>query len=268
MLIKFSTTVAKKLLSKQAFRLKSQIALILLISLLNSGCSEVALRVEQLPSLLPNLSTDANFQINIKPSNRSGVYTVKGTTNLPSSSRIAVAAVRYLRQPNQLYVSPGQKFTFSVLAYQDVEVNNGQWETTLNLWKVAPSGKFQEPWQLDQSKLGLSLEPEPEVTFLATLAPTESLGEVEQQLQKQGIKLASTLIRNTIDGQRYVQVSQALPIPLPTGSTTPPPQRPEDINGGWGPRYILLPEPPNKRQLEMPNQRRTDAPLTPNELMR
>jgi hypothetical protein len=201
------------------------------------------------------------------PLGRSGTYTVVGSTNLPDESRITVAAIRYLRPDNQRSQSLSSKPTYSILAYQDVKVNKGKWQTTLNLWKVAPDGQFQEAWQLEQSKLGLSLAPETEVTFLATVAPTDSLSELEQQLEKQGIKLASRLVRNTADGERYVQASQVLPIALPTGQTTPPQQRPEDVNNGWGPRFLLIPEPPNTNNFEQPSKRRTDAPLSPAELL-
>ncbi|HEY9739728.1 MAG TPA: hypothetical protein V6C90_04490 [Coleofasciculaceae cyanobacterium] len=223
------------------------------------------LTVRQLPSLVPGLSTDANFQLRVTPSGRSGVYTVVGSTNLPDESRITVAAIRSLRLDKERTKSVSPNQTYSILAYQDVKVNQGKWQTTMNLWKVAPDGQFKEAWQIEQSKLGLSLEPETEVTFLATVAPTDSLTKLESLLQKQGIKLASNLVRNTFDGERYVQVSQNLPIALPSGQTTPPPQRPEDLNGGWGPRYLLIPEPPNTNNFEKPTKRRTTAPLSPAE---
>jgi hypothetical protein len=243
------------------------LASIVLLLILNTGCSQIPSTVRQLPSLIPGLSTDANFQLRVTPSGRSGVYTVEGSTNLPDASRITVAAIRYLRLEKQRSKSQSPDQTYSILAYQDVKVNKGKWQTTLNLWKVAPNGQFQESWQLEQSKLGLSLEPETEVTFLATVSPTDSLSRLEFLLQKQGIKLASNIVRNTSDGERYVQASQNLPIALPTGQTTPPPQRPEDLNGGWGPRYLLIPEPPNTNNFEQPSKRRTNAPLSPNEFL-
>lgn len=257
----------RKFLTKRTFYPLRGLAIVVLLLILNSGCSQAPLRLEQLPTLLPNLSTDANFQLQVTPSERSGVYTVAGTTNLPDSSSIAVAAIRYLRPDSALPASPSSKPTYSILAYQDVKVNQGQWQASLNLWKVAPDGRFQEAWQLEEAKLGLSLDPETQVIFLATLAPTRPLWEVEQLLDKQGIRLIKRLLHSTVDGERYVQASDVLPVPLPTASTTPPPQRPEDLNGGWGPRYILLPEPPNLKALEIPENRRTDAPLSPAELM-
>lgn len=267
MLILSCPIFLKKVLTKPSFYPLRGVFSIVLLLILNTGCSQLPFTAQQLPSLLPSLSTNVNFQLRVTPSGRPGVYTVEGNTNLPDSSRIAVAAIRYLRSDKPLSQSLSPNQTYSILAYQDVEVNKGKWQATLNLWKVAPNGQFQEAWQLEQSKLRLSLEPETEVTFLATLAPTDSLSETEQQLEKQGIKLVSSVVRNTSDGEQYVQASQVLPIALPTGQTTPPSQRPEDVNGGWGPRYLLLPEPPNPNKLERPNKRRTDAPLSPAEFL-
>lgn len=259
-------SLKKRLTKPSSYPLRGLASIVLLLTL-GTGCSQLPSTLQQLPSLLPGLSTDANFQLRVAPSGRSGVYTVEGSTNLPDSSRITVAAIRYLRLDKQQSknISPNQ--TYSILAYQDVKVSKGKWQTTLNLWKVAPDGQFKEAWQLEQAKLGLELDPETEVTFLATVAPTDSVTRLESLLQKQGIKLATSLVRNTSDGERYVQASQILPIALPTGQTTPPPQRLEDLNGGWGPRYLLIPEPPNTNKFEQPSKRRTNTPLSPSELL-
>lgn len=203
----------------------------------------------------------------VTPLGHEGKYEVVGNTNLPDDSRIAVAAIRYLRSDNQLSPDIIPEATYSILDYKDVKVNEGKWQITLNLWKIAPNGQFSEEWQLRESELGLELEPEPSVTFLATLSPTTQFSEVERQLNKQGIKVKSTVIRSTADGERYVQASQVLPIDLPTGKTTPPTLRPDDENGGWGPRYLLIPEPPIIYKLEKPALRRTNEPLSPEEFL-
>lgn len=257
----------KKVLKLLTFYPLRGLVSIALVLVLIGGCAKVPSTVRQLPALLPNLSSDANFQIRVTPSSQKGVYTVTGSTNLPNESRIGVAAIRYLRQDKVLSSSQSPSLTYSILAYQDVEINDGKWQVNLNLWKVAPDGQYKEAWQIEQAKLGLTFTPETEVTFLATVAPTDSLSELEKQLEKQGIKLVSSVVRNTSEGERYVQASQVLPVALPTGSTTPPPQRPEDLNGGWGPRYLLLPEPPNINNYEKPKNRRTNAPLSPTEFM-
>lgn len=256
-----------KILNKLTwYGLRGLVSLAILL-LLNTGCSEVPLTARQLPTLFPDLSTDGNFQFSVTPSSRPGVYSVAGTTNLPNKTRIAVAAIRYLQPGKDVSQSPKPNLTYSILAYQDVKVNQGKWQTNLNLWKVAPSGKFQEAWQLEQSKLEISLKPEPEVLFLATVEPTDSLAELESLLKKQGIKLVSNIVRNTAEGERFVQSSQLLTIGLPTGETTPPKPRPDDLNGGWGPRYLLIDEPPNTNKFEQPDKRRTDAPISPNEYL-
>lgn len=262
----FTLVVKKVLTNPMLYSLRGLVCLALLL-MLNAGCSQVSSTVQQLPSLIPNFSTEAKFQLRVASSGRLGVYTVEGSTNLPDDSRVSIAAVRTLRPDKPVSENLNPNLTYSILAYQDVRVNKGKWQTTLNLWNVAPDGRFQEAWQLEQSKLGLSLKPDPEVTFIATVEPTDELSELESRLEKQGIKLVSSIVRNTADGEQFVQVRQVLPIPLPTGQTTPPEQRLEDVNGGWGPRYLLIPEPPNILKLEMPKNRRTNAPLSPTELM-
>lgn len=257
----------KKVLTQPTWPRLRGVTTLGLLLVLTTGCSQVSLKAQKLPSLLPDFSTNANFKLSVTPSARPGVYTVAGTTNLPDKSRIAIAAIRYLRTTQPLDQSVKPHLTYSILAYQDVTVNQGKWQTNLNLWKVAPNGSFQETWQLEQSKLGLKLEPESGVTFLATVEPTDSLSELEQQLKKQGIKLVSNVVRNTVEGEQYIQANQILSVALPTGQTTPPPQRPEDVNGGWGPRYLLIPEPPNTNKFEQPNKRRTNAPLSPGEFL-
>ena len=251
---------------RNKYRLRGGVTLAFLL-VLTTGCNEVSIKARQLPALLPDFSTKANFQMSVTPNERAGIYTIAGTTNLPDKSRIAIAAVRYLQvsKPQSENLLPHQ--TYSILAYQDIEVNKGKWQATLNLWKVAPNGQFKEAWQLEQPKLGLNLEPEPGVLFLATVEPTDSLSELEQQLQKQGIKLVSNIVRNTVEGEQYVQASQVLTVALPTGQTTAPPPRPDDLNGGWGPRYLLIDEPPNRNKFEQPDKRRTNAPMAPREYL-
>lgn len=267
MSIKSCFLFLKKIITEQRLPSLGRLLSLVVLLILSAGCSQASLTVQQLPSLIPDLSTEANFSLRVKPSSRSGIYTVAGSTNLPDNSRITVAAVRYLRPDRQVSQNSTPTPTFSILAYQDVEVNQGKWQTSLGLWKPAPDGRFKEAWQLDQAKLGLTFVPETEVNFLATVEPTDSLADLETRLKKQGIKLVSDVVRNTAEGEQYVQALQVLPVALPTASTVPPQLRPEDVNGGWGPRYLLLPEPPNINNLERPGKRRTDAPLSPDELL-
>lgn len=257
----------KKLLTKSTTLSVKWLVSMVLLLLVTTGCSEAPLTLQRLPFLIPGLSSKADFQISVTPSKLPGTYTVTGNTNLPEQTRLTVAAIRYLKFDEQPSKNFSSNQTYSILAYEDLKVTKGKWQAILNLWKIAPDGQYKETWQLEQPKLKLSLKPEKEVTFLVTVAPTTALPELESKLERQGIKLVSRLVRNTSDGQQYIQVSQILPVPLPTGKTTPPKPRPEDVNGGWGNRFLLIPEPPNINNYEKPKQRRTDAPLSPNELL-
>ncbi|NET60331.1 MAG: hypothetical protein F6K47_30570 [Symploca sp. SIO2E6] len=256
-----------QLTQKKNFYPLQRLVTIVLVLILCAACSEAPLPIQQLPSFLPGIKEQADFAMSVKPSVNEGEYEIEGTTNLPDDSPIAVAAIRYLRPEQQSFVKVSPEATYSILDYQEAEVKDGKWQITLNLWKVALDGEFKEEWQLGESELGLELEPEPEVTFLATLDPTTQFSEIERQLDRQGIKLARSVIRTTPDGDSYVQASEVMTIDLPTGKTTPPVQTPDDLNGGWGPRYLLIPEPPIIYKLEKPKEHRTNEPFAPEEFL-
>jgi hypothetical protein len=200
-----------------------------------------------------------------------GVYAIAGKTNLPEKTQITVAAIRYLYPTTSAAKNFNPNPTYAVLAYQPTEVNKGTWQTTLNLWETGADGRFQESWQLDQKKLNWTVAPADEVVFLATLAPvdrSDQLEQLESQLAKKNIQLSRKLVYGTADGQQYLQVSQTMAIALPTGNTTPPSLRPEELNGGWGNRFLIPPEPQNPIKLELPKERRTNAPVTAEEFFR
>ncbi|MBC7970637.1 MAG: hypothetical protein H7Z11_11035 [Verrucomicrobia bacterium] len=232
-----------------------------LVLLLGTGCSRL---------LQPQPLKDINLQFAVDDT-LPGVYTIAGNTNLPEKTQIMVAAIRYLYPAKPASKNFNPNPTYAVLAYQPAEVNRGKWQTTLNLWETGADGRFQESWQLDQAKLKLALDPSDKVVFLATLAPvdgSDQLQQLENQLAKQKIQLSRKLVHGTADGQQYIQVNQTMAIALPTGNTTPPSIRPEDINGGWGNRFLIPPEPQNPITLERPKERRTNAPATAEEFLR
>ena len=215
---------------------------------------------------------------NVQPISSKGVYNVVGSTNLPESSKITVVAVRYLRPVSgqaEALLNSDTNTNRSILARQIVEVKQGQWEAALNLWQVSPDGSFQEVWQANPAQIGLF--PEGGVTFVAIFDPasqseqpdnqnSQKLKSENQQLEK----LESKLIRFTNEGEKYLQVSQTLTVPLPTGKTIPPRPQPEDLNGGWGNRYQIPPQSiASKSTLRPPiKNRQTNAYLTPSEFLR
>jgi hypothetical protein len=229
------------------------------------GCS-------QLPLLRSKTSlSNADFQIQVLPSNIPGEYAIQGNTDLPNQSQIRVAAIRYLYPANPVSQTRAPKPTYAVLAYQTAKVTEGKWQATLNLWQVASDGQVQEAWQGERSDLKLAVNPASDVVFLATLPPGDKanqLRQVEQQLEQQGKVLDSKLVQSMTDGDRYLQATQRVAIALPTSKTTPPPAKPEDLNGGWGNRFLMPPEPQNPHRLKLPENRRTNARPAPSEFLR
>jgi hypothetical protein len=213
---------------------------------------------------------DIDLQLSVTPE-RPGVYAIAGKTNLPDDARLAIAAVRYLEPTQQAAISSEAKPSYSILAYQTAAVKDGEWKTQLNLWQVVDDGRYREPWQIEQEALKLDLEPSKDVIFLATLNPVgkvEQLPALEQQLREKKLRVGGRYLYTSADGQQYVQVHEAKPVALPDGRTSPPARRPEDLNGGWGERYLMPGEPPNPYVLEQPTDRQTDAPMRREEFLR
>ncbi|NER79932.1 MAG: hypothetical protein F6K42_10180 [Leptolyngbya sp. SIO1D8] len=210
---------------------------------------------------------EANLAIQVEPTDESGQYTISGMADLPQGTELTVAAVRYLHLTNVPLKAGKLNPTYSILAYDTVKVRDDRWQTELSLWQVAPNGEFMETWQIDEPELQLSVEPQEEVIFLVSLAPIHNLRAIEQQLARENQQFARRFIQTSAEGSRYLQTGELLEIDLPTGSTTPLAIRPEDINGGWGKRYLQLPDLPNTRQLEFPENRQTNAPISNEEML-
>ncbi len=225
--------------------------------------------VQQLRSL-QSVFSNVDLQLVVKPQ-AAGTYAIAGTTNLPDYTRVAVAAVRNLSAADSLAHRLNPKPTYSILAYQSAQVMDGKWQAELNLWQVAPDGRYAEVWQMEQAQLNLSLTPSKDVFFLATLNPVsevDQLPRLEQQLRNQKLRLSGKLIYTTAEGQQYVQVQHTQAVALPDGNTTPPEVNPNQINDGWGARYLMPEETQNPYQLEKPKDRRTNAPMRREEFLR
>jgi hypothetical protein len=188
---------------------------------------------------LPQSATpEIQLSMQVEPSGRPGIYTITGNTNLPDQSRITVSGIRYLRSSTEPVDLNNQEIPYSILARQTVEVAQGKWQTTLNLWQVAPDGRYQESWQLNESKLRQALTPNATVTFVAVLEPVGQPATLYQQLENNQ-KIQGDLVRFTPDGQQYLQVSQTLPVDLPKGKTAASGLTTQDLNHGWGDRNQL-----------------------------
>jgi hypothetical protein len=97
----------------------------------------------------------------------------------------------------------------------------------------------------------------------------EQSWKLGEQLKKTQ-ELRGSLVRFTNEGKPYVQASKSLAIALPVGRTQPPKLQPEDINGGWGNRYEIQPEPfvTNRMRPQLPKTNQINTPLSPSEYLR
>jgi hypothetical protein len=233
--------------------------------LLTTGCASV-----ELPAALiynkPLKEIALDWQV--EEADKPGAYQVAGKTNLPDRTQLTVAALRYLYPVAAAARRRSDSPTYTLLDYQSVTVEQGAWQTQLNLWQVAPDKSFKEPWQIDQQGLAIRFNPRDEVVFLVTLTPIDQLANLKQPLTLEGKTLKEGKIHATAEGDLYAQSQQTLTIELPTGSTVSAPRQLQAENFGWGRRYILPQEPQNPTQLERPSDRQTDSPVRAEEFLR
>jgi hypothetical protein len=260
---------AKKIRKFKFSRIFSTMSLVLIVT--NYGCSQ---------KIQP---TQLNIT-NVQSVDSQGNYKVTGSTNLPDSSRIAIAAVRYL-SPTQTQPANTSNFeadpSRSILVRQFAKVKGGKWEADLNIWQVSPDGRYREAWQINQNPTQLT--PENKVSFIATFdlqgqLPTPETSEttenqsIDQKSQQEPLvkNLEGTSLRFTNEGEKYIQATQTVPLETPTGKTTAPGFKPEDVNGGWGNRFQLPPQSSSAGVTPLPlsKSRQTDAPLTASEFLR
>lgn len=223
-----------------------------------------------LPACTQSQPPQVNLTLQVQPSSRPGVYLVTGTTNLPEQSSITVQSVRYLSRGNSPVKLDDSSSHYSVLSRQMAKVSQGKWQTTLNLWQVAPDGRYQESWQLNQAEIASALQPAGQVTFMAIFDPANQPPTVNQQLGQDKAALAGQLVRFTSEGQRYLQANHTLPISLPSGKTVAPILTQAKMNDAWGDRATrTAKEPPTGQQnIPTPKEKQTNAPLSPSNFFR
>ncbi len=140
----------------------------------------------------------------------SGGYTISGSTTLPDRTQITVYAVRRFSEAANGTENSGLNSTrqsYAILDRQFAEVNQGTWQAKLNVQTLV-NGQVREAWQ---NSAGPSrLEPEPQVTFLATLEPPHQPHNLQKQMESQ----AATMTRFTTDGELYLQTEKTLELPV------------------------------------------------------
>jgi len=233
----------------------------------NSELVAIALSIVVVGCSSPKSAPESPLSLQVNPANEPGEYTITGSANLPENTQITVMAIRSLEVDDPQF---SQAYTYtSILDRRFAEVRDGQWQTQLQLWQVAPDGSFQETWQLDRSRWTFDPIPETEVAFVALIEPDNQIPPLRQEFQAQGPPSAENVVWLPTEKTWYVQATQRLPVTLPTGKTKPPSFKAEDFNWGWGDRSATKPPKTEDVKPRPPASIEPDkTPLTPSQFMR
>lgn len=194
---------------------KSMISIFLVLLLaLGTGCS-------RLPELWSNFSdsdTKVDFVIdNIGDARQSGGVSLRGTASLPNGTEVTVSALRILDAPDESFV---EGTLYAILDRQFVEVEDSQWQTNLSLRQPDVTNSGFESWQFSDDLRLNAISPSQNVVFLAMIEPRSFSGEVGEILTNATINEGDTQLEFTSNGEPYLQVSQSMTVPIPSGTAT------------------------------------------------
>ena len=185
--------------------------------------------------------------LNIQPIESSSKYKVSGTTNLPDNSIIKVIAVRDLVNTNG-EEAPSiniDNISSSILDRKNVEVKAGEWQVELNISHKSADGISRESWQNDSYKP--QFKPRNKVSFIATFNPVSQWQKWDgKALEKPQTKIQEPqgkLVRVTNDGEKFVQATKTLSIPVTAVKNISSLSKSKQLNDDWGNRYLLNQQP-------------------------
>lgn len=138
---------------------------------------------------------------NVESQGQVGTYLVSGDATGLNGATVSLAAMRELTH--------GSTPNYALLDRQFVDVRQGQWQGTLQLWQQDAARSPQETWQVDQATFDMSLDPSPDVTFLVTLDPGAD----------QDVAIASdAAVQYTPDSEKYLVDKSVITIPIPASN--------------------------------------------------
>lgn len=183
----------------QNFLRKCASSTLISLLILCTGCA-------QIPFLGSSQQASTNLSMQVETTSEPGVYKISGQTNLPEQTRITVQAIRALQIPGRDSQIASER-SYSILARNQVNVEKGKWQTTLNLFQPGQNGAL-ETWQQSNQELALRLQADNQVRFLAVTDPTQNSIEVQSN--------QLTSVQFTADGKSYLQTEQSMQIDPPT----------------------------------------------------
>lgn len=199
--------------SFQEFLRKSAASALISLLIFCTGCTQI--------SFLGSAQPTTSLSMQVEATGEPGVYKVLGQTNLPERTRVTVQAIRALQSPGRDSQVASER-SYSILARTQVNVEKGQWQTSLNLLQSGTDGKL-ESWQQSNQALDLKLQPDHRVRFLAVTDPTENSIEVQSKTQE-------TSVQFTADGKSYLQTAQLMSIEPPIAKVVSQKSNPSVVN--------------------------------------
>lgn len=186
-----------------------------LLVIMGSGCS----RMQAMIGSFTSHEAALNFTITeVNASGQSGNFSLQGEASLPDQTRLAVSAVRKLNTTSAENDISGGKPSYAILDRQFALVEDGQWQADLVLRHLDANGSGFENWQFETDLLKTTLNPSATVLFLVTLEPTSFSEDIEQLMTNAVINQGDTQLSFTTDGDPYLQISQSVAIPIPSGT--------------------------------------------------
>ncbi len=190
------------------------------------------------------------LSLEVKPSSQAGSYRLSGRSNLPDGTSLTVQGLRQLGATSAQQ-TPDQPEHYAILDRKVVVVNQGQWETTLQLWQAGPAGNPAETWQIRVPGGDRRFQPDREVIFTAKTPPSRDDKILERQWEASKQNPAGEQVEFLEGGQWSLQVEQRLTV-------TPPPVSQQDAKAGV--EAIALHRPPATETTATPPDTQISAP--------
>ncbi|MFH7242238.1 MAG: hypothetical protein ACHWZW_05235 [Spirulina sp.] len=184
---------------------------IALIILLNTACSLINVGFSQSSPTSGDLLTIDQVAETGEP----GRFLLSGKATLPGEADLTVSAVRRLN-PADGDAESGAPSLYGILDRKTATLDEGRWQATLMLWEPSAAGYYQEPWQRPETPLVETARPDATVDFLLTVEPEEFERSVRPVIPRRLETAINDLLYFTPDGEPYLRVSAAQPIPVPT----------------------------------------------------
>lgn len=154
------------------------------------------------------------LSLEVKPSRQVGGYKLSGNTNLPDGTELTIQGLRQLTA-----IEPGMPDdsadSFSILDRKAVRVNEGRWETSLQIWQPGPDGDPAESWQVHLPNGNQSYDPSNEVLFTVTTPPRKDAQALDKQWNASKTNPEGQQVGFTATGLWYLQAAKQLNLAPP-----------------------------------------------------